>query len=109
MITTYILYRHMKDTTNWVKFNVEHKGYYLVNYSVTEWLTFADLLKNNVNTLAVADRAGLLHDAFALACAGQLDFKVALDLLGYMAKSERELAPWQVSVQLIPFYMTEYF
>jgi len=80
----------------WVKFNVSQKGYYLTNYSESQWRSFAGELTADATALSAVDRAGLLHDAFALSAAGRLPFAAALDLTEYMRDGERELTPWQV-------------
>ena len=79
-----------------MKFNVDQKGYYRVNYPSSDWAAFAEALRDDPSSFTVSDRTSLLGDAFALASAGRLPFATALDLTRYMADKERDLAPWQV-------------
>ena len=77
----------------WVKGNVGQNGFYRVNYPVNNWKLLAEQLKYNHLVFSLGDRAGLILDAFALADAGLLNFKYALDLTRYL-KNETNYIPW---------------
>ena len=50
-------------------------------------------------TLVTADRASLLNDAFSLADSGELNYEIALDMIGYL-KREVEYVPWAVGTDI---------
>lgn len=81
----------------WIKFNKDQMGYFLVNYSPDMWGALSDALKDNIAAFSVSDRVQLLNDAFLLAEATQLEYKVALDLTRYLGK-ETEYTPWSVAI-----------
>ena len=78
--------------TRWVKLNVGQFGYYRVNYDGSMWADLVHDLLHHKDTLAPMDRASLINDAFALAEAGRLNYRIALHLLLYL-KNERDYAP----------------
>lgn len=53
-------------------------------------------LVTNINDFSVSDRGHLLNDAFSLAEATQLDYRIALDLTTYLA-NEDTYVPWSVA------------
>lgn len=59
-------------------------------------------LKKNHKSIPVANRAGLINDAFNLARANQLSYEVALNLSTYIIK-EDELVPWQAFLNEMTF------
>ena len=79
--------------TEWVKLNVGQYGFYRVNYPPDQWTTLAQILLDDHNTLEPMDRASLLNDAFALAEAGLIDYRIPLDMTSYLSK-ETHLVPW---------------
>lgn len=81
----------------WIKFNKDQMGYFLVNYSPDMWSALTSALKEDVTSFSVSDRVQLLNDAFLLAEATQLEYKVALDLTSYLVK-ETEYVPWSVAI-----------
>ncbi|XP_076439260.1 endoplasmic reticulum aminopeptidase 1-like isoform X2 [Babylonia areolata] len=82
---------------DWIKFNLETKGFYRVNYEESLWRLIIQQLKTNISTFSVRDRAGLLDDAFALARVGQLSYDIVFDLLGYLSK-ETEYVPLKTAI-----------
>jgi len=79
--------------TKWIKFNVGQYGYYRVNYLPEQWASLAKVLNDEPETLGAMDRASLLNDAFALAEAGRIDYKIPLDMTSYLTR-ETHLVPW---------------
>ena len=51
------------------------------------------VLNDEPETLGAMDRASLLNDAFALAEAGRIDYKIPLDMTSYLTR-ETHLVPW---------------
>ncbi|XP_052840444.1 glutamyl aminopeptidase [Drosophila gunungcola] len=80
----------------WIKLNVRQTGYYRVNYDESLWTLLIQELKSNPNSFDIADRAHLLNDAFALADASQLSYRVPLEMTAYLAQ-ERDFVPWYVA------------
>lgn len=72
-------------------------GYYLVNYAPDMWRSLTTALKENLSAFSVSDRVQLLNDAFLLAEASQLEYKVAMDMTEYLIK-EKEYVPWSVAI-----------
>ncbi|MBZ3882684.1 Leucyl-cystinyl aminopeptidase [Sciurus carolinensis] len=74
----------LTEKTNWVKFNVDSNGYYLVHYEGHGWDQLISQLNKNHTLLRPKDRIGLIHDAFQLVSAGRLTLDKALDLTHYL-------------------------
>lgn len=54
------------EDVNWVKFNVDMNGYYIVHYEGNGWDTIIELLNQNHTIFSYKDRANLIHNAFQL-------------------------------------------
>lgn len=88
-----------------LKINPDHIGFYRVNYEEPTWNRIAtDLLSNNTR-FSSADRASFIDDAFALARAGLLDYKVALNLTKYL-EMEKDFLPWQRVISAITYIIS---
>ncbi|XP_061008048.1 endoplasmic reticulum aminopeptidase 2 [Dama dama] len=74
----------LSEKTNWVKFNVDSNGYYIVHYEGQGWDELITLMNQNHTLLRPKDRIGLIHDAFQLVSAGRLTLDKALDLTRYL-------------------------
>lgn len=81
----------------WIKFNKDQMGYFLVNYSPDMWSALTAALKEDAAAFSVSDRVQLLNDAFLLAEATQLEYKVPMDLARYLV-TETEYVPWSVAI-----------
>lgn len=84
------------DSSQWIKLNHHQYGMYRVNYEESLWNLLIQQLTSRISNFAVADRAHLLNDAFALADANQLSYRIPLEMTGYLG-SEREFVPWYVA------------
>lgn len=80
----------------WIKFNKDQVGYYRVNYEPDMWTTLINLLKDETETLSIANRGHLINDAFSLAEATILPYETALNLTSYLTK-ETQYVPWSVA------------
>nr|XP_020648892.1 leucyl-cystinyl aminopeptidase isoform X1 [Pogona vitticeps] len=78
--------------TEWVKFNIEANGYYLVQYADDDWDSLIHLLERDHTALSSRDRADLIHNIFNLAGMGKVRFAKAFQLLDYIVK-ENDTAP----------------
>lgn len=85
---------------DWVIVNKKATYYYRVNYDMENWRLIIESLYNEPTTIAVANRAQLLDDAFTLANYGQLPYKIALDLVKYL-QSETDYIPVTVAIKHI--------
>ncbi|RMC22387.1 hypothetical protein DUI87_00701 [Hirundo rustica rustica] len=56
----------LSEEVEWIKFNVDMNGYYIVHYA-EDWKTLIDLLKENHTALSSKDRANLINSIFNLA------------------------------------------
>ncbi|XP_037686396.1 glutamyl aminopeptidase [Choloepus didactylus] len=85
-----------------LKINPDHIGFYRVNYEIPTWNWIATELTFDHTNFSPADRASLIDDAFALARAELLDYKVALNLTRYL-KMEEDFLPWQRVISAITY------
>ncbi|XP_066134744.1 glutamyl aminopeptidase [Saccopteryx bilineata] len=85
-----------------LKVNPDHIGFYRVNYELQTWDLIATNLSSNHMYFSSADRASLIDDAFALARAQLLDYKVALNLTKYL-KMEKDFLPWKRVISAVTY------
>lgn len=57
---------HLPEEVDWVKFNVDMSGYYMVHYAGDGWNSIIKLLQHNHTALSSNDRASLIHNVFQL-------------------------------------------
>ncbi|XP_012621645.3 glutamyl aminopeptidase [Microcebus murinus] len=88
-----------------LKINPDHIGFYRVNYEELIWNQIAKNLSLNHKDFSSADRASLIDDAFALARAQLLDYRVALNLTKYLEREE-DLLPWQRVISAISYIIS---
>ncbi|XP_041041968.1 endoplasmic reticulum aminopeptidase 1b isoform X1 [Carcharodon carcharias] len=89
---------------NWIKFNVDMNGYYIVHYENDGWDALITLLRENHTVLSSNDRANLINNAFQLVSIGKLPLDKALDLTLYL-KNEVSIMPvFQGMNELIPIH-----
>lgn len=77
----------------WIKLNYNQRCYYRVNYDDEGWQALIKILTENTEAIKAVDRAGLISDAFSLADAEEIKYKIALDLTKYLVY-EKEFVPW---------------
>ncbi|XP_062985642.1 leucyl-cystinyl aminopeptidase [Elgaria multicarinata webbii] len=78
--------------TEWVKFNVDSNGYYIVQYAEGDWTALIELLKKKPTALSSRDRASLIHNIFILAGLGKESLAKAFNLIDYLV-NESSTAP----------------
>ena len=97
--------------------NVQHTGFYRVNYDAHNWKLIEDALKQpNFSGIHPMNRAQIMFDSTHLAEAGYLDYSVALNMSTYLA-NETEYMAWRsaiIALSAIPKILkftnnTEYF
>ncbi|XP_072351999.1 glutamyl aminopeptidase [Scyliorhinus torazame] len=86
------------DTANGLlKINTDHVGFYRVDYEATTWDNIINQLTVDYNFFSVADRTGLIDDAFSLGRATLLNYSVALNMTKYL-KNETYYLPWSKAI-----------
>ncbi|XP_071436396.1 leucyl-cystinyl aminopeptidase isoform X1 [Pithys albifrons albifrons] len=81
----------LPEEVEWMKFNVDMNGYYIVHYA-EDWKTLINLLKQNHTALSPKDRANLINNIFSLADLGRASLETAFELIDYL-KKENSTAP----------------
>ncbi|XP_032061871.1 LOW QUALITY PROTEIN: leucyl-cystinyl aminopeptidase [Aythya fuligula] len=81
----------LPEEVEWIKFNVDMNGYYIVHYA-EDWKTLIDLLKKKPHALSAKDRANLINNIFNLASLGKESLENAFELIDYL-KEESSTAP----------------
>ncbi|XP_059534043.1 aminopeptidase N [Myotis daubentonii] len=92
-----------KTTNEWVLLNVDVTGYYQVNYDLDNWKRIQNQLQSNLSVIPVLNRAQVIHDAFDLASARQVNVTLALDNTLFLIH-EKEYLPWQAAVSSLSYF-----
>ncbi|XP_072037203.1 aminopeptidase N-like [Amphiura filiformis] len=90
------------QSSDWLLANVESRGYYRVNYDLSNWALLTDTLMKDHAAIPPASRSTLINDAFNLARAGYLDIGVALNISRYLY-SEWDFVPWAAADDVMGF------
>ncbi|XP_065214647.1 aminopeptidase N-like [Planococcus citri] len=93
--------------SDWVLFNLQHTGYYRVNYDLKNWQLLTDQLLQQPGKIVSLNRAQLIDDSFALAYEDKLDYKVPLNLIQYLPK-EKDIFPWITAATSLNMLLTKY-
>jgi aminopeptidase N len=91
--------------SNWIIGNIQHSGYYRVNYDLNNWNLLIQQLRDNHSQIDVVNRATLIDDAFNLAKAEYLNQTLYLELISYLI-NENESLPFQVVTDSLSFLNT---
>ncbi|XP_068460790.1 endoplasmic reticulum aminopeptidase 1b isoform X2 [Clinocottus analis] len=95
---------YLPEEADWVKFNVDMSGYYLVHYAGDGWNSLIKLLQHNHTALSSNDRASLIHNVFQLVSTGKVRLDTALELSLYLSKETEIMAVTQGLGELVPLY-----
>lgn len=95
---------YLPEEVDWIKFNVDMSGYYIVHYEGSGWDDLITLLKHNHTALSSNDRASLINNAFQLVSVGKLPLDKALDLTLYLSKETEIMPVTQGFNELVPLY-----
>ncbi|KAG7221274.1 hypothetical protein INR49_017339 [Caranx melampygus] len=95
---------HLPEEVDWVKFNVDMSGYYMVHYAGDGWNSIIKLLQHNHTALSSNDRASLIHNVFQLVSIGKVRLDTALDLSLYLSRETEIMAVTQGFGELVPLY-----
>lgn len=82
-----------KPFADWIVVNVQQVGFYRVNYDEFLWNRIITQLNRDFEKIHRFNRAQLIDDAFHLAEAEIIDFKVPLGIFSYL-KNEVDYVPW---------------
>uniref|UniRef100_A0A4W3JEW8 Aminopeptidase n=1 Tax=Callorhinchus milii TaxID=7868 RepID=A0A4W3JEW8_CALMI len=85
---------------DWVKFNVDMNGYYIVHYEHSGWDALVNLLDQDHTLLSMKDRTHLIHNAFQLVSTGKLSLDRALDLTRYLRHENKTMPVLQDNPRL---------
>ncbi|XP_054033774.1 endoplasmic reticulum aminopeptidase 1 [Dryobates pubescens] len=94
----------LPEEVEWIKFNVDMKGYYLVHYAGGMWDPLISLLRDRHTLLSSSDRANLINNVFQMVSIKQLPISKALDLTLYLQQETEILPVLQGLHELIPIY-----
>ncbi|XP_053181122.1 endoplasmic reticulum aminopeptidase 1b [Scomber japonicus] len=95
---------YLPEEVDWVKFNVDMSGYYMVHYKGEGWNSIIKLLKHNHTALSSNDRASLIHNVFQLVSVGKVRLDTALELSQYLSKETAIMPVTQGFGELVPLY-----
>ncbi|XP_062874242.1 endoplasmic reticulum aminopeptidase 1b [Trichomycterus rosablanca] len=95
---------YLPEEVDWIKFNVDMSGYYIVHYAGSGWDDLISLLKRNHTALSSNDRASLINNAFQLVSVGKLPLDKALDLSLYLSRETEIMPVTQGLSELVPLY-----
>ncbi|KAL6114743.1 erap1 [Pungitius sinensis] len=95
---------HLPQEADWVKFNVDMSGFYMVHYAGDGWSSLTRLLRHNHTALSSNDRASLIHNVFQLVSTGDVGLDTALELSLYLSRETEIMAVTQGFQELVPLY-----
>uniref|UniRef100_A0AAQ4QMQ0 Aminopeptidase n=1 Tax=Gasterosteus aculeatus aculeatus TaxID=481459 RepID=A0AAQ4QMQ0_GASAC len=95
---------YLPEEADWVKFNVDMSGFYMVHYAGEGWNSLIRLLQHNHTALSSNDRASLIHNVFQLVSTGNVRLDTALELSLYLSRETEIMAVTQGFQELVPLY-----
>lgn len=95
---------YLPEEVDWVKFNVDMSGYYMVHYAGEGWNSIIKLLQYNHTALSSNDRASLIQNVFQLVSVGKVRLDTALELSLYLSRETEIMAVTQGFGELVPLY-----
>uniref|UniRef100_A0A8C4NSR4 Aminopeptidase n=1 Tax=Dicentrarchus labrax TaxID=13489 RepID=A0A8C4NSR4_DICLA len=95
---------YLPEKVDWVKFNVDMSGYYMVHYAGEGWNSIIKLLQHNHTALTSNDRASLIQNVFQLVSVGKVRLDTALELSLYLSRETEIMAVTQGFGELVPLY-----
>ncbi|KAL2091899.1 hypothetical protein ACEWY4_011697 [Coilia grayii] len=104
LLTTRTDLLYLPAEVEWIKFNVDMSGYYVVHYDSASWDALANLLQRNHTALSSNDRASLINNVFQLVSVGKVSLDRALDLSLYLSKETEIMPVTQGLHELVPLY-----
>ena len=81
----------LTDANDWIIGNIQHAGWYRVNYDKQNWMLLINQLNDDHEILNRNSRAQLLDDSFNLGRAELIEQTVFLDISKYLSKETSPL------------------
>ncbi|MGH0162220.1 UNVERIFIED_CONTAM: hypothetical protein FKN15_042193 [Acipenser sinensis] len=95
---------YVPEEVQWVKFNIDMEGFYMVHYGEDGWRDLIILLKSNHSALSYQDRASLISDIFGLARLGKVSIQQVLNLTRYLVNETSTPPVTEALLQLKHIY-----
>ncbi|XP_035235118.1 endoplasmic reticulum aminopeptidase 1b [Anguilla anguilla] len=95
---------YLPEEVEWIKFNVDMSGYYIVHYEAGGWDPLIGLLQHNHTALSSNDRTSLINNIFQLVSIGKVPLDKALDLSLYLSRETEIMPVTQGLSELVPLY-----
>uniref|UniRef100_A0A673MHE4 Aminopeptidase n=1 Tax=Sinocyclocheilus rhinocerous TaxID=307959 RepID=A0A673MHE4_9TELE len=95
---------YLPKKVDWIKFNVDLRGYYIVHYKSGGWDALINQLQQNHSVFSSNDRASLIHDIFQLVSIEKIPLDKALNLSLYLSKESEIMPVTQGFNELVPLY-----
>ncbi|KAJ8414862.1 hypothetical protein AAFF_G00023850 [Aldrovandia affinis] len=95
---------YLPEEVDWIKFNVDMSGYYIVHYEAGGWDPLISLLHHNHTALSSNDRTSLINNIFQLVSIGKVPLNKALDLSLYLSRETEIMPVTQGLGELVPLY-----
>ncbi|KAG5261751.1 hypothetical protein AALO_G00287940 [Alosa alosa] len=95
---------YLPEEVEWIKFNVDMRGYYIVHYEAGGWDALIRLLQRNHTALSSNDRASLINNIFQLVSIGKVPLDKALELTLYLSQEQEVMPVTQGFSELVPLY-----
>ncbi|KAG1971315.1 endoplasmic reticulum aminopeptidase [Pimephales promelas] len=95
---------YLSEKVEWIKFNVDLRGYYIVHYESGGWDALITQLQQNHTVFSSNDRASLIHDIFQLVSIEKVPLDKALNLSLYLSKESEIMPVTQGFNELVPLY-----
>uniref|UniRef100_A0A9J7YHC3 Aminopeptidase n=1 Tax=Cyprinus carpio carpio TaxID=630221 RepID=A0A9J7YHC3_CYPCA len=95
---------YLPEKVDWIKFNVDLRGYYIVHYESGGWDALINQLQQNHSVFSSNDRASLIHDIFQLVSIEKIPLDKALNLSLYLSKESEIMPVTQGFNELVPLY-----
>uniref|UniRef100_A0A8C3JE15 Aminopeptidase n=1 Tax=Calidris pygmaea TaxID=425635 RepID=A0A8C3JE15_9CHAR len=94
----------LPEEVEWIKFNVDMNGYYIVHYEDDGWDRLINLLRENHTAVSSNDRASLINNVFQLVSINKLSISKAFDLTSYLKHESQIMPVLRGMSELIPIY-----
>lgn len=89
------------SASDWIILNHRQTGFYRVNYDEVNWnLIITELNEGNYESIPVLNRAQLIDDAFNLARANKLSYRIPFRLTAYL-QNETDAIPWMAAMNAL--------
>ncbi|XP_051541059.1 endoplasmic reticulum aminopeptidase 1 isoform X2 [Myxocyprinus asiaticus] len=95
---------YLSEEVDWIKFNVDLRGYYIVHYESGGWDALINQLQLDHTVFSSNDRASLIHDIFQLVSIEKVGLDKALDLSVYLSEETEIMPVTQGFSELVPLY-----